>query len=310
MRNKFIVLVAAMGLVALQGCANREAVAARQNPYPFPHQVVQADPSSEFYRQMALGPITGASQLSWFFPEPNRSILRPRFQRALESADLAAPTADLARYVIHLNFSQVEGPVAGSHMEAALIGRVQIVDRSAGAVILNEPIAARREAYWPGVSEYDWADGRFLDTLLILPFFFDSPWLSVGPRKDTVYPAYSGPEWFPLIPITYRETDQRLMIGPNGQAFGRWSGADRAWQVNAIVSDALAAAVFRRMAEDNLVEITRVLPCTGGADLRRFKRSLLARGERYTTPVCDHYGDEFPIGAEGLARRPAHRSSN
>ncbi len=123
-------------------------------------------------------------------------------------------------------------------MDAALLGRVWITDRLTGRIIMDEPVAARREAYWPGVEEAGWADGRVYGVLNILPFFYDSPWFSVGARWDTTYPPYNGPEWFPLIPIRMRETDNALMVGPSGRAYGAWSGAERAWQVNALVSDA------------------------------------------------------------------------
>jgi len=296
-----LLLTACLALTAT-GCASRDAVAARQTPQPLATQMVKVDASNPYHQQMALGPITGASQFSWFLPEPNRSVLRPRFERALQSADLAAPNRDQARFVISMHFTEEEAADFGSHMESALIGSLWIEDRLTGRTVLNEPIHVRKEAYWPGVTEADWADGGYLGVLNLIPFFFDSPWMSVGARWDTTYPAYSGPEWAPLVPVRLRQVDTRLMVAPNGQAFGAWSGADRAWQVNALVSDAVAAAMMRAMADRNMIDLVRVLPCGGGAQMRSYERTLMARGERVSRPACDSVYDDLPLGAEALRR--------
>ena len=301
----FRLLLAACAALSVAACASKDAIAARQAPQPLTTQSVRVDAASPFYHQMALGPVTGTSQFSWFLPEPNRTILRPRFETALEQAGLAAPDRDQARYVISLDFDAVHGPDFGSHMDAALLGRVWITDRLTGRIIMDEPVAARREAYWPGVEEAGWADGRVYGVLNILPFFYDSPWFSVGARWDTTYPPYNGPEWFPLVPIRMRETDNALMVGPSGRAYGAWSGAERAWQVNALVSDALAAAVMRGMAERDMIEITHVLPCMGGTAMREYEHSLLMRGERVSRPVCGEVVDDLPVGAEALRRSSA-----
>lgn len=303
--NSLKLVLAACAALSVTACASKDAVAARQTPQPLITQSVRVDAASPFYHQMALGPITGTSQFSWFLPEPNRSVLRPRFEAALQQAGLAAPDRDQARYVIALDFDRVHGPDFGSHMDAALIGRVWITDRLTGQVILSEPVSARREAYWPGIDEAAWANGGFYGALNILPFFFDSPWFSVGARWDTTYPPYSGPEWFPLVPIRLRETDNELLVGPSGREYGAWSGADRAWQVNALVSEALAAAVMRSMAEREMIEITHVLPCLGGAALREYELTLLGRGERVSRPACDEVLDDLPVGAEALRRSSA-----
>lgn len=282
-----IILGAAIAALLLTGCADRQSVAAHQMPRPYPSRVAEADPSSAFYRQTALGSVVGTSQFSWFLPEPNRTVFRYRFERALEQSRLAAPNRDHARYVVNFDFSYVDGPVFGSHMDAAMVGRMWIVDRLDGSTVLDEPVSARREAYWPGVLESDWADGRVWDVLNILPFFFDSPWLSVGPRMDTVYPIFSGPEWFPLIPIRMRNTGAELVYGADGRVYGARSGAERAWQVNAAVSDALAAAFLIALSDRGHVDIMRVLPCLGGAEIERIKREMLMRGERFTTTACN-----------------------
>lgn len=91
-------LLAACAVLTLTACASRDAISARQAPQPLVSQTVRVDAASPFYHQMALGPVTGASQFSWFLPEPNRTILRPRFEAALEQAGLAAPDRDQARY--------------------------------------------------------------------------------------------------------------------------------------------------------------------------------------------------------------------
>jgi len=295
-------LLAACAVLTLTACASRDAISARQAPQPLVSQTVRVDAASPFYHQMALGPVTGTSQFSWFLPEPNRTVLRPRFEAALEQAGLAAPDRDQARYVISLDFDHVDGPDFGSHMDAALLGRVWITDRMTGRIVMDEPVSARREAYWPGVDEVDWATGGVYGVLNILPFFFDSPWFSVGASWDTSYPPYSGREWLPLVPIRMRETDNELMIGPSGRAYGAWSGAERAWQVNALVSDALAAAVMRGMARQDMIEITHVLPCLGGTAMREYEHTLLMRGERVSRPVCSEIVDDLPVGAEALRR--------
>lgn len=296
------ILLAACATLTMTACASRDAVSARQTPQPLHTQTLRVDAASPFYHQMALGPITGTSQFSWFLPEPNRSILRPRFEAALEQAGLAAPDRNQARYVISLDFDQVHGPDFGSHMDAALLGRVWIEDRMTGQIIFNEPVSARREAYWPGVDEADWATGGVLGVFNIVPFFFDSPWFSVGARWDTTYPPYAGPEWLPLVPIRLRETDTELMVGPSGRSYGAWSGAERAWQVNALVSDALAAAVMRGMADRGMLQISHVLPCLGGTAMREHEQALLGRGERVSRPVCMEVQDDLPVGAEALRR--------
>ena len=296
----FLLALGCLAGVLITACADRGSVAAHQMPQPYPSGIVRADGASAYYRQTALGSVLGTSEYSWFLPEPNRQVFRQRFQRALQLSGLAAPNPDHARYLVHFDFTQVEGPVAGSHMEAALIGTMRVEDRLNGATVLSEPISARREAYWPGVMESDWADGGVLDALNVLPFFFDSPWLSVGPRWDTTYPAFSGPEWMPHIPIRMRPTDGRLVHGENGRVYGARSGAARAWQVNTAVSDALAAAFLTRMAEEGAVDIARVMPCWGGAAVRREKLNMLRRGERYVTLPCDGQFHDVPMGAEAL----------
>ncbi len=290
-------------LAGLTACADRQSVAAHQMPAPFPTRVVQAGPDTSFYRQTALGAVTGTSGLSWFLPEPNRVVFRARFERMLEQTQLAAPNRNQARFVINFHFDHVDGPVFGSHMDAMMVGRVWVRDRMTGEIILDEPVSARREAYWPGVMEHHWADGRVWDVFTILPFFFDSPWLSVGPRWDTTYPAFSGPEWFPLIPITMRDTGELQIVGEDGRVYGSASGAVRAWQVNAAVSDAISAAFVRHLADLGHVSIHRVLPCTGGAEIRRLQIALHQRGESWTSMPCTTPPSNFPIGAEALARR-------
>lgn len=302
MRKILLGLIVLVSLVAT-GCASRDSVAAHQNPQPLDYQIAMASPSNSFYQQMALGPVLGTSQFSWFLPEPNRSILRPRFEAALDAAGLAAPNRDLARYVIELELTDVRGPSFGSHMDAALIGYVRIHDRMTGRWALNEPVYAYEEAYWPGISEAQWANGGYLGVFNIFPFFFDSPWLSVGPRKDTVYPPYSGPEWVPLVPIRMRRTDNTLQIGPSGQTYGAWSGAERAWQVNALVSDALAAAVMQAMVGRGLIDPVHVLPCGGSADIRERQHAYIMRGERVARAGCETVYDDLPVGAEALRRR-------
>lgn len=301
----FKVLIAAAAALSLSACASKDAVSAMQSPQPLSTQSVRVDAASPFYHQMALGPVTGTSRFSWFLPEPNRTILRPRFEAALEQAGLAAPNRDQARYVISMDFDHVDGPDFGSHMNAALLGRVWITDRMTGRIVLDEPVSAHREAYWPGLDEAAWADGRLFGMLNVLPFFYDSPWFSVGARWDTTYPPYNGPEWFPLVPIRMRETDNELRVGPSGRAYGAWSGADRAWQINALVSDALAAAVMQGMAQRDMIEITHVLPCLGGTALREYEHSLMMRGERVARPVCGDVLDDLPVGAEALRRSSA-----
>ena len=300
--TSFKLVLAACAALFVTACASRDAISARQAPQPLITHSVRGDAASPFYHQMALGPVTGTSQFSWFLPEPNRTILRPRFEAALEQAGLAAPNHDQARYVISLDFDHVDGPDFGSHMDAALLGRVWITDRMTGRIVLDEPVSARREAYWPGIDEADWADGGVYGVLNVLPFFFDSPWFSVGARWDTTYPPYSGPEWLPLVPIRMRETDNQLMVGPSGRAYGARSGAERAWQVNALVSDALAAAMMRTMAQREMIEITHVLPCLGGTAMREYEHSLLMRGERVSRPICSELVDDLPVGAEALRR--------
>ncbi|VXC44723.1 conserved exported hypothetical protein [Oceanicaulis sp. 350] len=302
MMKHLTILVAACAALTLTACASRDAISARQAPQPLDTQTLRVDAASPFYHQMALGPVTGTSRFSWFLPEPNRSILRPRFEAALEQAGLAAPDRNQARYVISLDFDQVDGPDFGSHMDAALLGRVWIEDRLTGRVILNEPVSARREAYWPGVDEAGWATGEYWRVFNIFPFFYDSPWFSVGARWDTTYPPYAGPEWLPLVPIRLRETDTELMVGPSGRSYGARSGAERAWQVNALVSDALAAAVMRSMADRGMLQISHVLPCMGGTAMREHEQALLGRGERVSRPVCAEVQDDLPVGAEALRR--------
>lgn len=297
-----LLLLSVLGFV-LSGCADRQSVAAHQMPAPYPTRVAEADPSSSFYRQTALGAVTGTSQFSWFLPRPNRTIFRPRFERALKQSGLAAPDRDLARFVVNFHFDQVEGPIFGSHMDAVLIGRMRIVDRLTGATVMDEPVSAQREAYWPGVMESDWADGGVLHVFNILPFFFDSPWFSVGARSDTVYPIFAGPEWLPLIPIRMRQVDGRLVHGEDGRVYGARSGADRAWQVNAAVSDALAAAFLVALADEGQVNISTVLPCGGGTETRRLQQEMLRRGERFVTMPCRQPPWNVPIGAEAIARR-------
>jgi hypothetical protein len=293
----------AMLTIVLCGCADRQSVAAHQMPAPYPSHVAEADPSSSFYRQTALGSVTGTSQFSWFLPRPNRTVFRSRFDHALRQSGLAAPNRDLARYVVNFDFDHVEGPVFGSHMEAALVGRMRIIDRLTGQIVADEPVSARKEAWWPGVMESDWADGRVLETLNILPFFFDSPWFSVGARSDTVYPSFSGPEWLPLIPIRMRDSDGRLVHGEDGRVYGSRSGADRAWQLNAAVSDALAAAFLMALADRGEVNISKVLPCGGGTAARRLQQEMRLRHERFVTLPCPQAPWNVPIGAEALARR-------
>ncbi|AZU03131.1 hypothetical protein X907_0584 [Glycocaulis alkaliphilus] len=290
-------------LLALTACADRQSIAAHQMPMPYPARVAEADPSSSFYRQTALGAVTGTSQFSWFLPEPNRTVFRARFERMLEQTRLAAPRRDHARFVVNFDFDHVDGPVFGSHMDAMMVGRMRVVDRMTGQTVMDEPVSARREAYWPGVMEHHWADGRVWDIFTILPFFFDSPWLAVGPRVDTVYPAFSGPEWFPLIPIGMRDTGALHVRGEDGRVYGARSGADRAWQVNAAVSDALAAAFLLHLEQHGQVSIARVLPCGGGAEIRRLQIELMGRGERFVSMPCTTPPTNLPIGAEALARQ-------
>jgi hypothetical protein len=274
-----------LGLTA--GCASRDAVGAHQIPGPYYGAGVHVPTTSPYSRQMALGAVTGTSQFSWFLPEPNRSVFRPRFQAALESAGLAAPDPAAARYIVSFHFTDIDGPAIGSHMDAEMIGRVTVVDRARGIRIFDEPVAAYREAYWPGIFEDDWRTLAPLHVLSIFPFFFDSPWLSVGPRSDTVYPPYSAPEWVPLVPIRLRESDGVLVRSDTGRVYGARSGAERAWQVNAAVSDALTAAFLRGFADAGHIEVARVIPCTGGADLRALELELMRRGETFITRPCD-----------------------
>ena len=295
-----LTMLGCLATMLVGACADRASVAAHQMPQPYPSGIVRADGASAYYRETALGSVLGTSEFSWFLPEPNRQVFRRRFQRALELSRMAAPDPDHARFLVHFDFDQVQGPVAGSHMDAALIGTMRVEDRLRGTTVLSEPISARRQAYWPGVMESDWADGGVLDVLNILPFFFDSPWLSVGARWDTAYPSFSGPEWMPLIPIRMRPTDGRLVHGENGRVYGARSGATRAWQVNAAVSDALAAAFLTRMAEEGAVDIAPVMPCWGGAEIRREKLNMLRRGERYVTGPCHGRFHDVPLGAEAL----------
>lgn len=300
-RTVMLVFLALVPVVA--GCADRQSIAAHQMPAPYPTRVAEANASSSFYRQTALGAVTGTSELSWFLPEPNRTIFRARFERMLVQTRLAAPDRNHARFVVNFHFDHVDGPVFGSHMDAMMVGRMRVVDRMTGQTVMDEPVSARREAYWPGVMERHWADGGVWNVLNILPFFFDSPWLVVGPRWDTTYPAFSGPEWLPLIPVRMRDTGTLHVQGEDGRVYGASSGADRAWQVNAAVSDALAAAFLLHLDQLGHVSISRVLPCAGGAEIRRLQIELHQRGERWTSMPCTTPPSNFPVGAEALARR-------
>jgi len=284
-------------------CADRQSIAAHQMPHPYPTHIASADPSSSFYRQTALGAVTGVSELSWILPKPNRTVFRARFERMLAQTRLAAPNRHHARFVVNFHFDHVDGPVFGSHMDAMMVGRMQVIDRMTGQIVMDEPVGAHREAYWPGVMERDWADGRVLDALIILPFFLDSPWLTVGPRWDTVYPARSGPEWFPLIPVRMRDTGGLHVGGDEGRIYGDYSGARRAWQVNAAVSDALGAAFLRHLENLGHVSIARVLPCGGGTEIRQLQIAIHQRGERWVSPPCTTPPSNFPVGAEALQRR-------
>ncbi|KAA5803592.1 hypothetical protein F1654_07255 [Alkalicaulis satelles] len=296
------ILVLATALLVAAGCADRQSIAAHQMPAPYPSRVAEVGPSSSFYRQTALGAVTGTSELSWFLPEPNRTVFRARFERMLAQTRLAAPDRNHARFVVNFDFDYVDGPVFGSHLDAMMVGRMTVTDRMTGALVMDEPVSARREAYWPGVMERHWADGRVWDVLNILPFFFDSPWLTVGPRWDTTYPAFSGPEWFPLIPVRMRDTGTLNVVGEDGRVYGAASGADRAWQVNAAVSDALGAAFLLHLESLGHVAISRVLPCEGGAEIRQLQIELHQRAERWTSMPCTTPPSNFPIGAEALAR--------
>lgn len=294
-------LVAATLLVA--GCASRHSVAAHQQPEPLAVQAFEADPASPYAGQMALGAVTGISEFSWFLPEPNRRVFRPRFEAALAASGLSAPDRDQARYVINVHFSDSGGPVIGSHLDAFLVGQVEVVDRLHGRIIFAEPIQAHRHARWPGLTERDWATNGWFEVFNILPFFFDSPWLTVGPRFDTTYPPFAGPEWAPLVPITTRRSDGRLIYADNGQVFGPRSGASRAWQVNAAVTDAVSAAFIRGFARSTGLVISRVLPCDGGDEIETYKIDLMRRGESFVTGPCPALLAVQGAGARSLARR-------
>ena len=47
------------------------------------------------------------------------------------------------------------------------------------------------------------------------------------------------------------------------------------------------AAFLRGFADAGHIEVARVIPCTGGADLRALELELMRRGESFITRPCD-----------------------
>jgi len=273
-------------LTLVSGCASREAISAFQQPEPLPQRAIHVQEGSPFSEQMTLGSVVGISAFSWFLPEPNRSTFIPRFHAALAATGLKAPDRDLARFVVNFEFFDSDGAMIGGHLDAELVGYAWVVDRLTGDVIFADDVHAYREVHWPGIFEHQWVTGTWADVVNILPFYYDSPWFTVGPLDWNGIAYDGGADFGPGTPMISRPTDGRLYYSEHGRAFGSFYGPARAAQVNAAAIDALSAAFFKSFSEHFDIPIRHVLPCGAGEDVEALKLELHRRGEAYVTTPC------------------------
>lgn len=267
---KKITTTCLVGLVfTLGACANKATVAELQKPVKPFSQAMLIEEGSEFYKSFAVSSVTGMSNYSWFFPEPNRTIFKPFLASALNQAGMHASENQAARYHVTVEFSAVDGATIGGHMDAYLRGRYIVTDTFMNEIIYDDFHSSYSEAFFPGLTEQDFVAGRLenwldLDALGLLPFV----------ENDANHPVSKI--------MTEAEHDYR-----SGEKFaGAFNGNVRSAQVNRHVMRRNIASFMKGFREYQGLKPVMYLPCNGGPRVDDMRMDLIKEGYRVRSITC------------------------
>lgn len=153
--------IAAAAFVALGGCATESDLAQMCQPALPPLAVLKADHGREYFRSIFLQEVSGAPEFRWFdggailTTRPTRVQAIRMLTEKLDNADMLAPSALDANYLLRVHFNDLRGPdvVPGSDKFASASVTFQLEDRlHPGRIILSKTINANYRVRWVGIT--------------------------------------------------------------------------------------------------------------------------------------------------------------
>lgn len=136
------------------GMSHENTILAQRPVYPNSHEIAW-DLNDRLYRSVTLDYISGLSQRSYFFAEPNQSVYRPMLNWSLKRAGLQAPTLTAARYGLQVEFTEVDTQVFGTSLAGRSTAIYRLVDRSSGQIVYEDVVQSNFLAIQPGLNEDD-----------------------------------------------------------------------------------------------------------------------------------------------------------
>lgn len=159
--TKLLGATASIALFALDGCASQNDLASIRQPTLPPLAVLKADRSREFYHNIVLQEVSGAPEFRWFdggsilTTRPTRVQTIRMLTQKLDNADMLAPSALDAAYLLRVKFNNLRGPdvIMGSDKLSSASVTFQLSDRyHPEHVILEKTIEASYRARWIGIT--------------------------------------------------------------------------------------------------------------------------------------------------------------
>jgi len=141
-------LFAAAVVLALGACASSETMRGLQAPEPAPRGLIIFPESHRFRDSVYIEYISGVSEHSYVFAEPNANIMRQLLYRALENSGARAATMTRARYGLRVEVSEAQGPGPGTDFTSRLRTTYILVERNSGREVW------RHEATSEGFANY------------------------------------------------------------------------------------------------------------------------------------------------------------
>lgn len=136
------------------GMSHDNTILMQRPTYPNSH-IIAWDLDDRFHQSVTLDYISGLSQRSYFFAEPNQAVFRPMLLWSLDRSGLQAPTRTAARYGLQVEFIDIDSNAFGTSMAGRSTAIYRIVDRASGRVVYEDTVRSNFLAIPPGLNEDD-----------------------------------------------------------------------------------------------------------------------------------------------------------
>lgn len=134
---------------------SKEVTIERQRP-SMPNTVaLNWSPDDRLHEAITIDYISGMSQRTYLFEEPNQAVFKPMLHWALDRADLRAETNLAARYALQIEFSDLDSDFFGADLAGKSTAIYRLVDRRTGQKIYENEISSNFVALYPRLNEDD-----------------------------------------------------------------------------------------------------------------------------------------------------------